>query len=61
MSFFLIQLSGALHLHFIVTHMKARLMGFKSHVEKCPSSTPARAGGDRGGAHKTGTNYTQDT
>lgn len=28
-------------------------MGLKAHVEKCPSSTPAGAGGDRGGALKT--------
>lgn len=36
-------------------------MGLKAHVEKWPSSTPAEAGGDQGGAHKTETNYAQDT
>lgn len=35
-------------------------MGLKAHVEKCPSSTPTEAGGDRGGSHKTETNYAQD-
>lgn len=36
-------------------------MALKAHVEKCPSSTPTEAGGDRGGSHKTETNYAQDT
>lgn len=56
-----IQPSVAFHLHFIEVHIKACLMGLQTHVEKCPSSTPSEAGGDRGGSHKTETNYAQDT
>lgn len=48
-----IQLSGALHLLFIVMNIKICLMGLQAHVEEWPSSTLARAGGDQGGAHKT--------
>lgn len=47
-----LHLSGALHLLFIGMNIKACLMGLQVHVEKWPSSTPARAGGDQGGAHK---------